>query len=98
MTVNLQSDTATGIGGTFANVTNFVRQPRSDTSSAPTPASGRSRARRRLGRRLTFSSFENLTGGPATDTFAFQPGGSVSGNIDGGGGATPSIIRRSPRR
>ena len=34
----------------------------------------------------TFSSFENLTGGSGADQFVFLPGGSVGGNIDGGGG------------
>jgi Ca2+-binding RTX toxin-like protein len=36
---------------------------------------------------FTFSAVENLTGGSQTDTFQFSPGGSVSGNIVGGGGA-----------
>ncbi|NOZ19573.1 MAG: hypothetical protein GXP25_00630, partial [Planctomycetes bacterium] len=33
---------------------------------------------------ITFSSFENLTGGTNDDTFTFQVGGSLSGLIDGG--------------
>jgi hypothetical protein len=36
--------------------------------------------------RLTFNSIANLVGGSSTDVFRFQPGGSVSGKIDGGGG------------
>jgi hypothetical protein len=35
---------------------------------------------------ITFSSIENLTGSPDQDTFAFLPGGGISGNLDGGGG------------
>src|SRR5262249_56725814 len=35
---------------------------------------------------LTFSLFQNLTGGSSNDQFVFFGGGSVSGNIDGGGG------------
>jgi hypothetical protein len=35
---------------------------------------------------ITFSSIENLTGSPDADTFAFLPGGSISGNLDGGAG------------
>jgi len=35
---------------------------------------------------IAFSKMANLVGGSATDTFAFQAGGSVSGSIDGGGG------------
>ena len=34
---------------------------------------------------LTFGGFRNLTGGNLNDTFVMQPGGSVSGLIDGGG-------------
>jgi hypothetical protein len=36
---------------------------------------------------IVFSSFENLTGGSGSDTFAFGPGASLSGTIDGGGGS-----------
>jgi hypothetical protein len=35
---------------------------------------------------LSFSSIDNLIGGAAGDTFAFQTGGRLSGKIDGGGG------------
>src|SRR5262249_6542981 len=35
---------------------------------------------------ITFSSFENLTGGRSDDTFQLAAGGSVGGKIDGGGG------------
>jgi hypothetical protein len=37
---------------------------------------------------VAFTSFENLRGGSAADTFAFQSGGGVSGRIDGGGVTT----------
>src|SRR5262249_15278613 len=36
---------------------------------------------------FTYQGFQDLTGGAAADTFALQQGGSVSGNVDGGGGA-----------
>jgi hypothetical protein len=36
--------------------------------------------------RAAFVSFENLTGGGGPDRFLFFSGGSISGNIDGGGG------------
>jgi hypothetical protein len=35
---------------------------------------------------VSFSSFANLTGGPAPDVFAFANGSSITGTIDGGGG------------
>lgn len=36
---------------------------------------------------VTFGSVQNLTGGSANDTFAFRTGGSLAGNINGGGGS-----------
>jgi hypothetical protein len=36
---------------------------------------------------VVFSSFENLTGGTAADTFAFSDTGNVTGNVNGGSGA-----------
>jgi hypothetical protein len=36
---------------------------------------------------VTFSGVANLTGGDLADTFKFQPGGSITGTIDGGEGA-----------
>jgi hypothetical protein len=39
-----------------------------------------------LSGRVTFYSFQNLTGGPDDDTFAIRSGGSVAGTIDGGDG------------
>jgi hypothetical protein len=35
---------------------------------------------------VSFTGFQDLTGGAAADTFVFQPGGSIAGNVDGGGG------------
>jgi filamentous hemagglutinin family protein len=35
---------------------------------------------------LSFSQFQNLTGGTEADTFNFTPAASISGNIDGGAG------------
>src|SRR4029077_5663816 len=36
---------------------------------------------------MAFSNVTSLTGGTNTDAFNFLPGGSIAGNIDGGGGA-----------
>ncbi len=88
ITVNLQTDTAPGIGGTFSNISNLVGSQGSDTLvGADTPSVWTiSGANSGSVNGVTFSSFENLTGGSAADTFAFQPGGSVAGTIDGGAG------------
>ncbi len=87
--VNLQTDTAPGIGGTFSNIGNFIGSA-SSTDTLIGPDSGATwnvnGMNSGTANGLTFSSFENLTGGLGTDQFVFFPGGSVSGNIDGGGG------------
>ncbi len=44
-----------------------------------------------IGAMPTFSGFSSITGGTLNDTFSFMPGGSLSGDIDGGGGVN-SIV------
>jgi hypothetical protein len=89
VTVNLQTQTAPGIGGTFANITSLVGSAGSDTLVGPNAAATWAINGANAGsvNGLTFSSFENLTGGSAADHFVFLSGGSVAGNIDGGGGS-----------
>lgn len=86
ITVNLTTDTGPGIGGTFANISNFIGSAGSDTLVGPagTTAWSITSANAGIVGSDAFSSFENLTGGAGDDTFAFQPGGNVSGNVDGG--------------
>ena len=88
MTVNLQADTATGIGGTFANVTQFFGGTGANTIDGPDAATTWSIFGADFEQLdgSTFFSFGNLIGGTGPDQFAFQPGGSLSGNVDGGGG------------
>jgi hypothetical protein len=88
VTVNLGAGTASGIGGTFANIGNFVGSAGSDTVIGPNDATtwDISGANAESVNGSTFTSFENLTGGSGPDDFMFQRGGSVSGDIDGGGG------------
>src|SRR5205807_2097027 len=93
VSVNLQTGTATDIGGTFSNINNASGDDTSgsgtnstltaaDTTNAwlITAANGGT-----VGS-FAFSNFGNLTGGTGDDTFTFGSSGSVSGNIDGGGG------------
>ena len=89
VTVNLLTGSATGIGGTFANVSNFVGSlSAADTLSGPAGTNAWLISGVNAGAVAgnTFQSFENLVGGPGNDSFAFQPGAGVSGNIDGGAG------------
>jgi hypothetical protein len=87
--VNLESRTATGIGGTFTNITDLAGSAGSDTLTGPGGASTWSLRGPNAGsvNGLTFTSFENLVGGAGDDRFAFQPGGSIAGSLDGGGGS-----------
>jgi hypothetical protein len=89
VTVNLGAGTASGIDGTFANIGNFVGSAGSDTVIGPNDPNSWdiSGANAESVSGSTFASFENLTGGSGADQFVFFPDGSVSGNIDGGGGA-----------
>jgi Ca2+-binding RTX toxin-like protein len=85
--VNLQTDVASDIGGRFSNISNFIDGSNlyntifgPDANWTITGPNAESVAGD------TFSSFGNLVGGAGRDQFTFQPGGSVTGNIDGGGG------------
>jgi Ca2+-binding RTX toxin-like protein len=85
--VDLQASTAPGVGGTFSNIGDFVGSASAaDTLVGPDATWDITGANAGSVNGSTFSSFENLTGGAGPDQFIFQPGGSVSGNIDGGGG------------
>ena len=44
-----------------------------------------------LNTNIAFSNVQNLDGGSGSDSFQFSPGGSVSGNIDGGAGGTNTL-------
>src|SRR5262249_27403096 len=88
VTVNLQAHTATGIGGTFADVAVLVGDPTTTLvgpNAGPTWAVTGANAGTAAG--LSFSAVQNLTGGTGADTFSFGASGSVSGVVDGGGGA-----------
>jgi hypothetical protein len=89
VTVNLANNTAPNIGGTFANISNFIGSAGSDTLIGPDSPSTWDINGSNSGsvNGSTFSSFENLLGGSAADQFAFLPGGSIAGNLDGGGGS-----------
>lgn len=89
VTVNLATDTATGIGGRFFFIDSIVGSSASDTLIGPNAAATWTLTGSNSGsvNGTAFSSFENLTGGTGNDAFVFMPGGSVDGNVDGGGGS-----------
>jgi Ca2+-binding RTX toxin-like protein len=87
--LNLPSNTVTGIGGTFANITNFIANsnPNNTLAGPNTPSTwlltGPNTVT--LGA-FTFSGIGNLHGGAAADRFVIETGASLSGQIDGGAG------------
>src|SRR5207248_194856 len=106
ISVNLASNTATDIGGTFANIQTFKGSSSSDTLIGPDAANTWNIPSANAGTVAgnAFSSFENLIGGSGDDNFVFMPGGSISGNLDGGPGndtldyhnlSTPVVINLS---
>lgn len=88
VTVNLQAGTGPDIGGTFSNLNSFIGSAGSDTLIGPNGAQAWTISGANAGTVAgdAFASFENLTGGTGNDRFAFAPGGSLSGNLDGDGG------------
>ena len=96
VSVNIQSATATGIGGTFANIEQVIggsSDSVSNTLIGQNVASAWNITSNDAGNIsesgsdvLDFTNFGNLTGGTQNDTFVFTNGKTVSGNINGGGG------------
>jgi hypothetical protein len=90
VTVNLQTNTATGVGGTIANLQTVVGGGGSNTLVGPNPATTWNITANNAGTftgGFSFTAFQNLTGGSAADIFVLSNGAGVSGNIDGGGGS-----------
>ena len=96
VSVNLQSATATGIGGTFANIEQVIggsSDSVSNTLTGQNVASTWNVTSNDAGNIsesgsdvLDFTNFGDLTGGTQDDTFVFANGKGVNGNINGGGG------------
>jgi hypothetical protein len=89
ITVDLSANTASGVGGTIANLQTFAGGSAANTLAGPNAAttwSITSNNARTLTGGISFSAFQNLTGGSGADNFVFSNGAGVSGGIDGGGG------------
>jgi murein DD-endopeptidase MepM/ murein hydrolase activator NlpD/Ca2+-binding RTX toxin-like protein len=89
--VNLQSGSATKIGGKFSGMTTFTGSSSSaDHLTGPDSANlwhvGGNNGLT-LNGNTTIWDFENLTGGSGSDTFTFIENGFVSGKVDGAGGS-----------
>jgi hypothetical protein len=90
VTVNLAVSTATGVGGTFANLQNFVGSSGGgNTLVGPNAATTWNVTAQNAGTLtggISFTNFQNLTGGSGSDTFVLANGVGIDGNLDGGGG------------
>ncbi len=85
--VNLNSKTATAIGGGFAGIQNFVGSGAVDTLIGANKATDWNVNGPNSGNvngSFFFSSVENLSGGTQNDTFHFLPNGFVNGIVYGG--------------
>ncbi len=88
VSINLTTHSATGIGGTFSNITSFVAGSGGSTVTGPagsntwliTGINTVSVAG------ITLTNTPAITGGPGDDQFNFQSGGRLDGRIDGGAG------------
>jgi hypothetical protein len=92
VTVNQQTGTATGVGGTIAGIQSLTGGGGNNTLVGPDVACvwnliGQNTGNVTGGNAVTFAGFQNLLGGAGGNTFVFSDGAGVSGNLDGGSGA-----------
>jgi hypothetical protein len=87
VTVNLESDTATGVGS-FANIQSLVGAGVNDTLLGPNSGSAWFISGANTGNvaGVKFRSMENMVGGSGMDVFQIANGAGLSGSINGGGG------------
>ena len=84
VSVNLQTSASTG--GNFANIQSFIGGSGSNTLTGTNTANTWDITGSNAGTfntTITFSAFQNLTGGTSTDDFVFSNGAAVTGTIDG---------------
>jgi hypothetical protein len=88
VSVNLQASTATAIGGTWANIRNFIGTGTSDSILGPSNTPNWSITGLNAGTigGFSFSAFPNVTGGSGNNTFSFAPGAAMTGVVTGGTG------------
>jgi hypothetical protein len=90
--VNLQTATATGVGGSFASIQSLTggggnnMLVGADVTDIWNLTGSNTGSVHGGGSTVTFSAFQNLRGGAVANTFMFGDGASLSGNLDGGGG------------
>jgi hypothetical protein len=90
VTVNLQTATATGIGGTIAGIQSFTGGGGTNTLVGADASSVWNLTSLNTGNvtaanTVTFAGFQNLLGGAGTNTFVFSDAAGVSSNLQSGG-------------
>ncbi|NER34040.1 MAG: hypothetical protein F6J93_08350 [Oscillatoria sp. SIO1A7] len=88
VTVNLETSTATGVGGNISSIEGAIGTDAAESKLIATNSANTwniTGANSGEVNGVAFSSFSELTAGDAEDTFVFADGGSISGNIDGVG-------------
>ncbi|HTT07207.1 MAG TPA: hypothetical protein VMH34_00210, partial [Gammaproteobacteria bacterium] len=90
--------TASSVGTTFDDIDNLVGSSKNDTLIGTNNNDTWSITGADKGdvNGFTFSSIENLTGGTGNDTFQFFAGGTITGNVDGGGGTDTADYSNDP--
>jgi Ca2+-binding RTX toxin-like protein len=87
VTVNLQTGAATNVGG-FASIERFIATGVTDTLTAANVANIwtiNGAGAGDINGAISFTAFDNLTGGSLTDSFRFATGGSITGALNGVG-------------
>jgi hypothetical protein len=90
VSVNLQTATATGLGGVFAGIQNVTGGSGNNSLLGMNVANvwnlnGMNTGSVAGSTTVAFTNFQNLVGGTATNAFIFSDGAGISGNLDGGG-------------
>ncbi|MGZ0172130.1 MAG: Calx-beta domain-containing protein, partial [Planctomycetales bacterium] len=92
--VNLQTGTATTIGGGISGFESLAGGQGSDSLTAvddPNAVNITGANAGNIDTTFSFSSVENLVGGSDNDSFNFSNGASVAGTVDGGSGGTDTL-------
>ena len=87
--VNLQTATATGVGGTISGILSVTGGGGNNTLVAADTSNvwnltGSNTGTVTGSSTVAFTGFQNLTGGAGTNTIVFSDGAAISGNLDGG--------------
>lgn len=96
LSTSAQNGTATGIGGTYANMQSFIGNGLSTTFNATNTTNTWNLTGSNSGTlngTVSFANVTNLMGGASADTFTVQSGATFTGTINGGAGSNSLIYQ-----